>query len=204
MLGTLGFSVGTAVMAVFANVYVAMAMISTMGVVSMSISYCPYALLSQYHDIKEVGLPAPGRRLCVGPGRPPGRARPGRRASPAPLLQYIHHSPGSSKRGFGIDCAILSCQVYISQILVASALGSVVDAVGNVRVIPVVASVGSFLGFLSATFLVIYPEVSEEAKDEQKGLSAPPPGEGGGEKPTVLRLSRKEGPQGPVETESMV
>ncbi|XP_070248548.1 solute carrier family 45 member 4 [Myotis yumanensis] len=170
VLGTLGFSVGTAVMAMFANVYVAMIMISTMGIVSMSISYCPYALLGQYHDIKE----------------------------------YIHHSPGSSKRGFGIDCAILSCQVYISQILVASALGSVVDAVGTVSVIPMVASVGSFLGFLSATFLVIYPEVSEEAKDEQRGLSAPPPGEGSGEKPTVLRLTRKEGPQGLVETESMV
>ncbi|XP_036193474.1 solute carrier family 45 member 4 isoform X2 [Myotis myotis] len=170
VLGTLGFSVGTAVMAMFANVYVAMIMISTMGVVSMSISYCPYALLGQYHDIKE----------------------------------YIHHSPGNSKRGFGIDCAILSCQVYISQILVASALGGVVDAVGTVRVIPMVASVGSFLGFLSATFLVIYPEVSEEAKDEQRGLSAPPLGEGSGEKPTVLRLTRKEGLQGLVETESMV
>uniref|UniRef100_A0A8C3WB51 Solute carrier family 45 member 4 n=1 Tax=Catagonus wagneri TaxID=51154 RepID=A0A8C3WB51_9CETA len=172
VLGTLGFSVGTAVMAMFANVYVAMAMISTMGVVSMSISYCPYALLGQYHDVKE----------------------------------YVHHSPGSSRRGFGIDCAILSCQVYISQILVASALGGVVDAVGTVRVIPVVASVGSFLGFLTATFLVIYPEASEEAKEEQKGLSSQPRGEGGsgsGEKPTVLRLSRKEGPQGLVETESV-
>ncbi|CAD7693981.1 unnamed protein product [Nyctereutes procyonoides] len=171
VLGTLGFSIGTAVMAMFANVYVAMIMISTMGIVSMSISYCPYALLGQYHDIKE----------------------------------YVHHSPGSSKRGFGIDCAILSCQVYISQILVASALGGVVDAVGTVRVIPMVASVGSFLGFLTATFLVIYPEVSEEAKEEQRGLSSQPTGDGdGGEKPTVLTLSRKEGLQGLVETESMV
>ncbi|XP_047277967.1 solute carrier family 45 member 4 isoform X11 [Homo sapiens] len=174
VLGTLGFSVGTAVMAMFPNVYVAMVTISTMGIVSMSISYCPYALLGQYHDIK----------------------------------QYIHHSPGNSKRGFGIDCAILSCQVYISQILVASALGGVVDAVGTVRVIPMVASVGSFLGFLTATFLVIYPNVSEEAKEEQKGLSSPLAGEGraGGnsEKPTVLKLTRKEGLQGPVETESVV
>ena len=32
VLGTLGFSLGTAVMAMFANVYVAMIMISTMGV----------------------------------------------------------------------------------------------------------------------------------------------------------------------------
>lgn len=45
---------GTAVMAIFPNVYVAMIMISGMGVISMSISYCPYALLGQYHEIKEV------------------------------------------------------------------------------------------------------------------------------------------------------
>ncbi|XP_060051907.1 solute carrier family 45 member 4 isoform X2 [Erinaceus europaeus] len=170
VLGTLGFSIGTAVMAMFANVYVAMVMISTMGIVSMSISYCPYALLGQYHDIKE----------------------------------YVHHSPGNSKRGFGIDCAILSCQVYISQILVASALGGVVDAVGTVRVIPIVASVGSFLGFLTATFLVIYPEVSEDAKEEHKGLSSQPLSEGSSDRPTVLRLTHKESPAGPVETESMV
>lgn len=124
------------------------------------------------------------------------------------LLQYVHHSPGNSKRGFGIDCAILSCQVYISQILVASALGGMVDAVKTVLVIPIVASVGSFLGFLTATFLVIYPEVSEEAKEEQKGLSSGPAveGEGGAdsEKPTVFKLSRKGAPRGLMETESMV
>uniref|UniRef100_A0A673G9V5 Solute carrier family 45 member 4 n=1 Tax=Sinocyclocheilus rhinocerous TaxID=307959 RepID=A0A673G9V5_9TELE len=108
ILGTLGFAIGTAVMAIFPNVYVSMVMISSMGIISMSISYCPYALLGQYHDNKEV--------------------------------RYVQHSPGNSKRGFGIDCAILSCQVYISQILVASALGAVVDAVGSVRVIPMVAS----------------------------------------------------------------
>uniref|UniRef100_A0A4W6C9F1 Solute carrier family 45 member 4 n=1 Tax=Lates calcarifer TaxID=8187 RepID=A0A4W6C9F1_LATCA len=116
-------SVGTAIMAIFPNVYVAMVMISSMGIISMSISYCPYALLGQYHEMKE----------------------------------YIQHSPGNSRRGFGIDCAILSCQVYISQILVASALGAVVEAVGSVRVIPMVASGGSLLGFFTACFLVIYP-----------------------------------------------
>lgn len=42
-------------MAMFPNVYVAMVMISTMGIISMSISYCPYALLGQYHEIKSVG-----------------------------------------------------------------------------------------------------------------------------------------------------
>ncbi|XP_050564426.1 solute carrier family 45 member 4 isoform X2 [Cygnus atratus] len=173
ILGTLGFSLGTAVMAMFPNVYVTMIMISTMGIVSMSISYCPYALLGQYHDIKE----------------------------------YIHHSPGNSKRGFGIDCAILSCQVYISQILVASALGGVVDVVGTVRVIPMVASVGSFLGFLTATFLVIYPEVNEEPKEEQKGLGPPETTEGSStsaEKPTVLKLTRKGTAASELESESAV
>ncbi|XP_066530175.1 solute carrier family 45 member 4 [Hoplias malabaricus] len=161
IMGTLGFSIGTAVMAIFPNVYVSMVMISSMGIISMSISYCPYALLGQYHDIKE----------------------------------YIHHSPGNSKRGFGIDCAILSCQVYISQILVASALGAVVDAVGSVRVIPIVASAGSFLGFLTSCFLVIYPGEGEGAKGEQsKALTSSSNGHAEhsvAEKPSVLKLTRK-------------
>ncbi|TRY82256.1 hypothetical protein DNTS_009369 [Danionella cerebrum] len=150
-------AVCSAVMAIFPNVYVSMIMISSMGVISMSISYCPYALLGQYHDNKE----------------------------------YVQHSPGSSKRGFGIDCAILSCQVYISQILVASALGTVVDAVGTVRVIPMVASGGSFLGFLASSFLVIYPGSntdSEAAKSEQARALTP---NGVTEKPSFLKLTPK-------------
>ncbi|XP_016365804.1 solute carrier family 45 member 4-like [Sinocyclocheilus rhinocerous] len=155
ILGTLGFAIGTAVMAIFPNVYVSMVMISSMGIISMSISYCPYALLGQYHDNKE----------------------------------YVQHSPGNSKRGFGIDCAILSCQVYISQILVASALGAVVDAVGSVRVIPMVASGGSFLGFLSACFLVIYPGSGGEA--EQTRALTSPNNNGVTEKPSFLKLTHK-------------
>uniref|UniRef100_A0A1A8QA49 Solute carrier family 45, member 4 n=1 Tax=Nothobranchius pienaari TaxID=704102 RepID=A0A1A8QA49_9TELE len=133
IVGTLGFSIGTAIMAIFPNLYVAMVMISSMGVISMSISYCPYALLGQYHEMKE----------------------------------YIQHSSGNSRRGFGIDCAILSCQVYISQILV-SALGAVVEAVGTVRVIPIVASGGSLLGFFTACFLVIYPSPNNGDGDSTK------------------------------------
>ncbi|XP_041045341.1 solute carrier family 45 member 4-like isoform X1 [Carcharodon carcharias] len=172
ILGTLGFSIGTAVMAIFPNVYVAMIMISTMGIVSMSISYCPYALLGQYHEMKT----------------------------------YRNHSPGNSKRGFGIDCAILSCQVYISQILVASALGSVVEAVGSVRVIPIVASIGSFLGFLSALFLVIYPENQEDPGEEENRETLMASSESSGkntEKPVVLKLTRK-GTISEVEIESAV
>uniref|UniRef100_A0A3Q0SAV8 Solute carrier family 45 member 4 n=1 Tax=Amphilophus citrinellus TaxID=61819 RepID=A0A3Q0SAV8_AMPCI len=136
IVGTLGFSIGTAIMAIFPNVYVAMVMISSMGIISMSISYCPYALLGQYHEIKE----------------------------------YIDHSPEKTRRGFGIDCAILTCQVYISQILVASVLGFVLEAVGSVRVIPFVASGGSFLGFLAACFLLIYPDLEPSSSEQDEGL----------------------------------
>lgn len=59
--------------------------------------------------------------------------------------------------------------MYISQILVASALGSVVEAVGSVRVIPAVASGGSFLGFLTAFFLVIYPDVDPTSSEQDQG-----------------------------------
>ncbi|XP_061617047.1 solute carrier family 45 member 4-like isoform X1 [Phyllopteryx taeniolatus] len=161
ILGTFGFSIGTAIMAIFPNVYVAMVMISSMGIISMSISYCPYALLGQYHEMK----------------------------------RYIHHSPGSSRRGFGIDCAILSCQVYISQILVASALGSVVEAVGSVRVIPIVASGGSLLGFFTACFLVIYPSHRGEAgssktSEKQALTKLENPSERVQEKNSFLKLNK--------------
>uniref|UniRef100_A0A8C8FPN2 Solute carrier family 45 member 4 n=1 Tax=Oncorhynchus tshawytscha TaxID=74940 RepID=A0A8C8FPN2_ONCTS len=125
VLGTLGFSIGTAVMAIFPNVYVSMVMISSMGIISMSISYCPYALLGQYHEMKE----------------------------------YIHHT---------------------------------VDATGSVQVIPMVASGGSFLGFLTAWFLVIYPSHGDaEAKGEQKALTGPVSDNSVTEKPSVLKLSKK-------------
>lgn len=48
----------------------------------------------------------------------------------------------------------------------ASALGAVVDAVGTVRVIPMVASGGSFLAFLAAAFLVIYPDTLDDEDDD--------------------------------------
>lgn len=71
---------------------------------------------------------------------------------------------------YAIMACFLHFQVYISQILVASALGAVIEAFGSVRVIPVVASVGSFLGFLTACFLVIYPDVEPSSSEQDQGL----------------------------------
>lgn len=58
-------TLGTVVMAIFPNVYVAMVMISTMGIISMSMSYCPYALLGQYHEIKEVLMQSENRVMNI-------------------------------------------------------------------------------------------------------------------------------------------
>lgn len=54
ILGTLCYAVGSAVTSIFINLYVAMIMISSMGFIYITIIYCPYALLGQYHEIKEV------------------------------------------------------------------------------------------------------------------------------------------------------
>lgn len=93
-------------------------------------------------------------------------------------------------------CA-LCFQVYISQILVASALGAVVEAVGSVRVIPMLASGGSFLGFLTAWFLVIYPQGGASSTEQVQGLvclakEAGPNKERTSQGPALLRLTDRE------------
>lgn len=81
-------------------------------------------------------------------------------------------------------------QVYISQILVASALGAVVEAVGSVRVIPAVASGGSFLGFLTACFLVIYPDLEPTSSEQDQDLvGLPGDSDTNGERTSDQRLA---------------
>lgn len=73
-------------------------------------------------------------------------------------------------------CGHCCLQVYTSQILVASALGAVVQAVGSVRVIPAVAAVGAFLGFLTALFLVIYPDDEASSSEQDEDSAGSPRG----------------------------
>lgn len=72
---------------------------------------------------------------------------------------------------------LFNFQVYISQFIVATALGTVVDAVGSVRVIPALASGGAFLGFLTACFLVIYPDVEPRRSEQDQDLVVGFPGD---------------------------
>lgn len=75
-----------------------------------------------------------------------------------------------------LSCGHCCPQVYTSQILVASALGAVVQAVGSVRVIPAVAAVGAFLGFLTALFLVIYPDDEASSSEQDEDSAGSPRG----------------------------
>ena len=75
-------------MAILPNVYVAMIMISSMGVISMSISYCPYAILGQYHEIKEVHSNTfnfVSFHCCAAPGE-----------GPSSLNQHLHNGTNCS------------------------------------------------------------------------------------------------------------
>lgn len=119
-------------MAIFPNVYVTMVMISSMGIIYMSISYCPYALLGQYHEMKEVlkhCFQSKHSLFCFICNvnlllNSLDRAQLLQHSFTSYLemivmiyffsfLQYVQHSPGNSRRGLGIDCAILSCQVGV-------------------------------------------------------------------------------------------
>jgi len=102
-----------------------------------------------------------------------------------------------------IDVFTFDPQVYISQILAASALGAVVEAVGSVRVIPMVASGGSFLGFLAACFLVIYPEAEASSSEQEHSLVAlskemDPGAEGTNQEAAKMKLMDSEEPSVPA------
>uniref|UniRef100_UPI00358FC850 solute carrier family 45 member 4-like n=1 Tax=Myxine glutinosa TaxID=7769 RepID=UPI00358FC850 len=83
--------------------------------------------------------------------------------------EYIAHSPEGTKRGLGIDCAILSCQAYPSQIIVASTISAIIKAAGTVRVVSAFAAFFALLAFLTAAFLIHYPsiKVNEDDVDDQ-------------------------------------
>lgn len=98
-----------------------------------------------------------------------------------------------------LDVFMFDSQVYISQILAASALGAVVEAVGSVRVIPMVASGGSFLGFLAASFLVMYPEAEASSSEQEHSLVAlskemEPGAQGANQGDATLKLMDSEEP----------
>eukprot|EP00058_Branchiostoma_floridae_P007118 XP_002592606.1 hypothetical protein BRAFLDRAFT_286919 [Branchiostoma floridae] len=69
---------------------------------------------------------------------------------------------GSERRGMGIDCALVSSQNQLSQIVIGASLGSIVAAVGSVVSVTVCSSVLAFTACIAAALLVHYDVDSRE------------------------------------------
>ncbi|XP_035699304.1 membrane-associated transporter protein-like [Branchiostoma floridae] len=63
---------------------------------------------------------------------------------------------GLERRGMGIDCALVSSQNQLSQIVIGASLGSIVAAVGSVVSVTVCSSVLAFTACIAAALLVHY------------------------------------------------
>ncbi|XP_078658075.1 membrane-associated transporter protein-like [Branchiostoma floridae x Branchiostoma belcheri] len=63
---------------------------------------------------------------------------------------------GSERRGMGIDCALVSSQNQLSQIVIGASMGSIVAAVGSVISVTVCSSVLAFTACIAAALLVHY------------------------------------------------
>ena len=73
-------------------------------------------------------------------------------------LQYVAKSPGGTKRGFGLDCAILACQMYIGNIVSASISSPIIGLFNTVRAMLLTTGFCHLIAFLFAYFFVFYPD----------------------------------------------
>ncbi|XP_066275093.1 membrane-associated transporter protein-like [Branchiostoma lanceolatum] len=74
---------------------------------------------------------------------------------------------GSERRGMGIDCALVSSQNQLSQIIIGASMGSIVAAVGSVISVTVCSSMLAFTACIAAALLVHY-EAGRRDEDEEQ------------------------------------
>nr|XP_026694725.1 solute carrier family 45 member 4 isoform X1 [Ciona intestinalis] len=71
--------------------------------------------------------------------------------------QYTMLSPGKSKRGFGLDCAILACQMYVGNVGASAISSPIIHLFGTVKAMLLIMSICHILAFIVAYFFVLYP-----------------------------------------------
>ncbi|XP_039274409.2 membrane-associated transporter protein-like [Styela clava] len=71
--------------------------------------------------------------------------------------KYVTKSPGNTRRGYGIDCAILACQMYAGNIAYALISGPIIAYYGNSRIMMLVASICFTISFILCAIMVKYP-----------------------------------------------
>ncbi|CAK8692399.1 unnamed protein product [Clavelina lepadiformis] len=71
---------------------------------------------------------------------------------------YVLTSPGNTSRGFGLDCAILACQMYAGNIASAAISSPIIDRFETCKAMLLTTGACFLLAFLFAFFLVTYPD----------------------------------------------
>jgi solute carrier family 45 protein 1/2/4 len=71
-------------------------------------------------------------------------------------IEYHSSKRGFSKRGYGVDCAILMACEYLANLIAALISSPVINAFNSVRIILVLTAIAHSLAFLIACFCITY------------------------------------------------
>ncbi|XP_078615769.1 proton-associated sugar transporter A-like [Branchiostoma floridae x Branchiostoma japonicum] len=82
--------------------------------------------------------------------------------------EFIQDSPGNSKRGFGLDTSLLSCQIFLAQIVNAACLGPLISVTGTVNAVLLFCSAVGFVGCFWNALFVVYELPGKDENIEEK------------------------------------
>ncbi|KXJ69491.1 hypothetical protein RP20_CCG026801 [Aedes albopictus] len=119
--GLLAFSVGMLLMGIINTKWMVLVCGVTVGIMYATIYSVPFLLISQYHARNSFAM-KDGKMV-----------------------------ESEQRRGFGADVSMLSSMLFLAQLLISLAIGSVIDALETSAVIVYSASIFSFLAAISAT-----------------------------------------------------
>ncbi|XP_058163620.1 membrane-associated transporter protein isoform X2 [Dasypus novemcinctus] len=125
-VGYLLFGLGTGFIGLFPNIYSTLALCTLFGVMSSTLYTVPFNLIAKYHREEEE------------------------------KQQTLEGNPDGNARGKGVDCAALTCMVQLAQILVGGGLGLLVNMVGSVTVVVIMASMIALIGCCFVALFVRY------------------------------------------------
>uniref|UniRef100_A0A182QBB5 Major facilitator superfamily (MFS) profile domain-containing protein n=1 Tax=Anopheles farauti TaxID=69004 RepID=A0A182QBB5_9DIPT len=124
MGGLLLFSLGMLFMGIFKEKFMIFIACPTVGIMYATMYSLPYLLVSQYHSKNSFEV-KDGK--CV---------------------------PNTTKRGFGADVSLMSSMLFLAQLIISLAIGSIIDAVESNVVVIFSASIFSLVAALTASQVV--------------------------------------------------
>ncbi|XP_055532662.1 proton-associated sugar transporter A-like [Wyeomyia smithii] len=126
--GLLTYSIGMLLMALFNERWMVFVSCPTVGIMYATIYSIPFLAISQYHANDSFAM------------------------KDGKLVECSH------RRGFGADVSVMSSMLFLAQLIISLAIGSIIDAVGSTTVVIYSASLFSFLAAIAAS-QVLYMEL---------------------------------------------